>query len=224
MTLMMGMLAKNPAATTFGVRGHYTSNTPGTVHTVSGVDFGGPTGLLVILYSYPIDSAITSIFVNSTQFTGGARESFFTSNSTTVCSFGTTTDTSGTITLTLPSSADNVIFSVIRLNTTATTYRAGAAAGSTSATSRTASALDVSSASGGSYILAVSTHGNTNPTTVTTSNLSPYNVLTGDVTSIGTRTHRWYYARAGATSTIGSTTHSWTTATNASLLALSFDP
>lgn len=220
MTLMMGMLAKNPTATTFGVRGHYTSSTPGTVHTVSGVDFGGPTGLLVILTSLPVDTAFTSLVANTHTFTGGIRDAV-TSNSTCAISHGAVTDTSGTLTLTLPVSADNVIFTVVRLNTTATTRYDSNSNGSLSATSMNTNALSTVGGSTPSYILSLSTHGNTNPTSVATLFMSPTAVQSGDVT-VGSRIHTWYFARAGATTTSGQITHSWTGATNCSTISATY--
>lgn len=217
MTLMMGMLAKNPTATTFGVRGHYTSSTAGTVHTVSGVDFGGPTGLLVILTSFPSDTAWTSLVANSHTFTGGIRDAV-TSNSTCVVSQAAITDTSGTLTATFPSSVTDVTFSVFRLDTTATTRYDSSSNGSLSATSMNTNGLSTVGGSTPSYILSLSTHGNTNPSSVATLSMSPTAVQSGDIT-VGSRIHTWYYARAGATTVTGQITHSWTGATNCSTIS-----
>lgn len=220
MTLMMGMLAKNPTATTYGFRGNYTSNTAGTVHTVSGVDFGGPTGLLVILTSFPSDTAWTSLVANTHTFTGGIRDAV-TSNSTCVVSQAAITDTSGTLTATFPSSVSDVVFSVFRLDTTATTRYDSGSNGSLSATSMNTNALSTIGGSTPSYILSLSTHGNTNPTSVATLNLSPTAVQSGDVT-VNSRIHTWYYARAGATTTTGQISHSWTGSTNCSTISATY--
>lgn len=217
MTLMMGMLAKNPAATTFGFRGSYTSTITGPIHSVSGVDFGGPTGLLVILTSYPSDTAWTSLVANSTAFTGGIRDAV-TSNSTCAVSQAALTDTSGTLTVTFPTTVSDVTFSVFRLDTTATTRYDSAVNGSLSATSMNTSGLSTIAGSTPSYILSLSTHGNTNPTSVATLSLSPTAVQSGDVTA-GSRIHTWYFARAGATTAVGQITHSWTGATNCSTIS-----
>lgn len=221
MPLTLGTLSES-VSSTYGLIGHYTSSTAGTTHTITSANLGGPSGLLVILMTTPTPSGTLTATVAGETVSGFRTTN--TSGAAVQFLYGRPLATTGTISITFANSVADVIFTVFRINAGTSVTRDQSAGTTASGTSAAFSTLSVSSSGGGSHLFVAETHLNTSTSTLTTTNMSPFNIQTGEVTSVATRRHLWWYARAGATSASANATATWTGAASGAIIGISVNP